>query len=476
MADIQETLLDQWAKRAVWLDGCDIETEYRQAREEGRSLASVEQEFQALIATPRTGPEWRNAVGGARGREWMQRVGDLIDRVQTLPFRADYQYEEPSDLDGIRQSRPASVDLPLWSGSDLEWERRLHGALLGRTIGCMLGKPVEGWDVASIRVTAEATGNWPLTDYLRKPTEAEDAAIETQSPKHRLHSWHAPMLRGTMHGMVEDDDTNYTTIGYSIVREFGKDFQPLDVAVYWCQNVPILHTCTAERIAYRNFVVNVLPPQSATARNPYREWIGAQIRADYFGYANPGNPTRAAEWAWRDASISHIKNGIYGEMWVAAMLAAAYVENDWVKVIRTGLAQIPALCRLREDIEGILTLYAEGVNYDGAVAAIHKQWNETNPHDWCHTNSNAQIVALGLLYGEDDFEKTITRAVMAGFDTDCNGATCGSLWGVKHGFDAIPNKWSEPISDTLRTGVVGYHEVAISKLAADMLETARKER
>ena len=103
---------------------------------------------------------------------------------------------------------------------------------------------------------------------------------------------------------------------------------------------------------------------------------------------------------------------------------------------------------------------------------VRTQWNEMSAHHWCHTNSNAQIVAVGLLWGGDDYEQTITRAVMPGFDTDCNGATCGSLWGVRHGVDELPRKWTRPMHDLVRTGVAGYHEVKISQLAEEMVHVA----
>jgi len=47
-----------------------------------------------------------------------------------------------------------------------------------------------------------------------------------------------------------------------------------------------------------------------TYRNPFREYIDAQIRADLFGYTAPGLPKIAAQRAWRDARISHVKNGV----------------------------------------------------------------------------------------------------------------------------------------------------------------------
>jgi ADP-ribosylglycohydrolase len=163
-------------------------------------------------------------------------------------------------------------------------------------------------------------------------------------------------------------------------------------------------------------------------------------------------------------------------MWVAAMLAAAAVETDWIRIIRAGLAQVPARCRLRADVEKILVLHAAGAPYEEAVDRVHVQWSEGVAHHWCHTNSNAQMVAIGLLYGGGDFETTIGCAVMPGFDTDCNGATCGSLWGMKHGVAALPAKWTRPMHGLLRTGVAGYHEVRIGSLAEEMVEVALRNR
>ncbi len=111
---------------------------------------------------------------------------------------------------------------------------------------------------------------------------------------------------------------------------------------------------TAERQTYSNFVRGFKPLIMSIYRNPFREFIGAQIRADLFGYIAPASPDLAASLAYRDASLSHTKNGIYGEMFIAAAISAALVSNDLEKVINAALSQVPEKSRLTEMARNVI--------------------------------------------------------------------------------------------------------------------------
>jgi len=93
---------------------------------------------------------------------------------------------------------------------------------------------------------------------------------------------------------------------------------------------------------------------AAEYRNPCREWIGALIRADGYGYVSPGAPETAARLAYRDAVLSHRKNGIYGAMFVAAMIAAGFIVHDVHELIRLGLRKIPQRSRLASAVRATL--------------------------------------------------------------------------------------------------------------------------
>ncbi len=96
------------------------------------------------------------------------------------------------------------------------------------------------------------------------------------------------------------------------------------------------------------------------------------------------------------------------------------------------------------------------------------------PAGGCGTNAtcrqdNVCVCAAGYSDCDGNLGTTGNGCECAGM---CNGATCGGLWGVKHGVRALPEKWTRPMRDTVRTGVDGFHEVKISELARQMAVVA----
>jgi ADP-ribosylglycohydrolase len=429
----------------------DLATEFTQCAEEGLDVAPLRGLFDAVAAMP-YGP-LRRRVHEA-----------LFFVLSRLPAAAGYPYDEPSDLESILAARTPDGEVSPVRPDPAALEDKLRGAWYGRICGCLLGKPVEGIRSEDFWPLLRETGNWPLHRYLLW-SDMTDGIVE----KTRFD------LRGktyadTVPCAPVDDDTNYTALAQLLIEEKGRGFTSEDVAAFWLRHQPKDAYFTAEQITFRNLTLGYAPPFSARFRNPYREWIGAQIRGDYFGYINPGDSAAAAEMAWRDARISHVKNGIYGEMFAAAMIAAAAVTDDLRSILFAGLAQIPARSRLREAVLSVVAGFERGVSYDDCVAAIHRKYDEHTGHGWCHTISNAMIVSAALLYGRGDFGRSICLAVQACFDTDCNGATVGSVIGMRNGASAVDAAWTAPLNGTLETSIVRIGAVSIDRLVSKTLE------
>lgn len=419
-----------------------LRTEYRQSLEEGRDVARYQKVFESVAE-----------LSPDRYKEALADV--LFNVVKDAPQREEYPYNEPSDLENIRKLR-AKTDRTFHPAENLR--NRLYGAWIGRISGCALGKPLEGIRRGELEKVLKATGNYPLHRHVR------DGELTEEILGSVTYNLRGRCFADTLDFEPADDDTNYTVLGMKLIERHGRDFTPADVADIWVALQPKNAYCTAERVAFRNFVNGYVPPFSAEYKNAYREWIGAQIRADYFGYVNPGDPETAAEMAWRDASISHIKNGIYGEMLVAAMLAAAACTGDIREVIACGMAEIPATSRMYEQLACLLENVDGGMTYEVWSRDFHSRWDEADPYDWCHVLSNAELVVASLLYGGGDYAKSICMAVENGFDTDCNGATVGSILGMMRGIDGIPEEWYAFFHDTLDTSIFGVGKVNVADL------------
>ena len=95
-------------------------------------------------------------------------------------------------------------------------------------------------------------------------------------------------------------------------------------------------------------------------------------------------------------------------------------------------------------------------------------------YHWVHTINNAALVVMGLMVAQRDFETSIVVAVRGGWDTDCNGATAGSICGLLLGAGALPQKWTSVLNDRLISAVYGFSECRISDLAKRSHEIAKK--
>lgn len=436
--------LEDWENYA-----CLLETEYVQCMEEGRDVMHLHGLLSEITKLP-----------NSRYKEALADTAFAL--LMSAPQQSGYAYYEPSDYKEIYRVSRHTPPVPVKKDSVLL--DKIKGAWLGRVCGCLLGKPIEGIRLNELIPLLKETGNYPMNRYILAADLSDGLCgrytFELAGKCYPDTIAHAP----------SDDDTNYLIMANLLVKQHGRDFTAADVSRLWLAVQSKNAYFTAERIAYRNFMNGYLPPESAQYKNPYREWIGAQIRGDYFGYINPGNPEAAAEMAFRDASISHVKNGIYGEMFVAAMLAKAAVCGDIEAVIRAGLSEIPESSRLHEQITRVLDGYAAGLSFDKLMQElILSQYDDRNGHHWCHTISNAMIVTGALLYGGGDYGRTICLAVQSGFDTDCNGATAGSILGMICGAAAIPEEWSAPVNGLLDSTIFGAGTVSLDDMAESTL-------
>jgi ADP-ribosylglycohydrolase len=234
--------------------------------------------------------------------------------------------------------------------------------------------------------------------------------------------------------------------------------------------LPVLSTFTAERVAYVNSLSGIQPPKTALLRNPYREWIGAQIRADIWGWASPAQPSRAAELAWRDASLSHVRNGIYGEVFFAAAIASSFDCDDIRGIISTALRFIPPQSRFAEAIRFVLALPVEKMSWEETVNLIDEKYGS---YHWVHAINNAALVVAALLSSDNDFGRAIGNVVMGGWDTDSNGATVGSIMGTMLGADKLPHQWIEPLHDRIRSSLKGFDNATFSDLARRTVRVAQ---
>lgn len=266
---------------------------------------------------------------------------------------------------------------------------------------------------------------------------------------------------------LPNDDLDLQLVWLITLEEKGIELKASTLGQYWLTYI------TPHWMEYGNSKINMrsglMPPLSGIVNNPYKDSCGAYIRSEIWACIAPGCPGLAAQYAYEDAIVDHGDGeGMYAEIFCAALESAAFVEKDTNKLIDIGLSHIPENCGVASAVKCVLQAYHSGKTWLEArdeildkhrghymeYAGISDRDREKGFADGIvgyDAPSNIAIVILAWLYAEGDFGQMMIIAVNCGEDTDCTAATLGSIYGIIHGIAGIPQNWIDPIGRNIKT-------------------------
>lgn len=183
--------------------------------------------------------------------------------------------------------------------------------------------------------------------------------------------------------------------------------------------------------------------------NVHANDIDFQIESDFIGSMAPGLPQATNQFCNTVGRIMNYGDGLYGGMFIAGMYAAAFFDNDPFEVVRQGLACIPAKSKYATVIRDVLQgAIQHPEDWTKTWQIIEDKWDHS---DVCpggvlkpfniDASINGAYVAIGLLYGNKDLEKTMQIAARCGQDADCNASSAAGILGTILGMESIPQKY-----------------------------------
>jgi hypothetical protein len=210
----------------------------------------------------------------------------------------------------------------------------------------------------------------------------------------------------------------------------------------------------ANRGARMNIWNGIMPPESGHPDyNLHADDIDFQIEADYIGLMSPGMPQTSNKICDKIGHIMNYGDGVYGGMFVSALYAAAYFENDIKQVLYTAMKSLPDESQYHKILSDVIDGYQRNpTDWRKTWKEVYEKWGET---DICCALSefnidaklNGAFIAMGLLYGEGDFEKSMEISTRCGADSDCNPSNCAGVMGIILGYDKFPTAWTKYIDE-----------------------------
>lgn len=334
---------------------------------------------------------------------------------------------------------------------------QIYAGWLGKMIGIRQGALIEGWTSQKIQETyGEIEGYF--THYDGKLFAADD---DSNGPVFFLRAL--------------TDKKNGSTMSEKDVAEALLNYAPFEHGFFWWGGYGI----STEHTAYLNLRNGMEAPESGSIKQNghiVAEQIGGQIFIDCWGLVSPGNPKQAADLARKAASVTHDGEGVFGGIFIACCISAAFDKKTISEVLETGLQYIPAESAYAKMVRDVQRFHEKNQdNWRICLSWVQKNYGYDKYGGNCHIIPNAAIIVLSLLYGEGGFSKTLNICNMCGWDTDCNAGNVGAIMGVFAGMDGIDfSKWAEELKDLLIcSSTIGYFNIrTISEYAAELVMCA----
>ena len=185
----------------------------------------------------------------------------------------------------------------------------------------------------------------------------------------------------------------------------------------------------------------VVPPQTGSvAHNPHAWYnLSGQFCTESYGLIAPGMPQAAAELGLYYAHIAVSEEPLQAaQYWTSLISLRAFHEGTLAEAMRLALAAVdPKSCMAEVVADSRRLFQAHPGDWKAARQEFDKKWRLQRGWNANSTPVNGGFVCLALLYGNDDFYRTMQLAMALGHDADCNAATAATVVGVRTGFKRI---------------------------------------
>jgi hypothetical protein len=304
-------------------------------------------------------------------------------------------------------------------------QNKIKGGWAGQTIGVVYGAPVEFKYQGSL-----------IDDQMNIPWN-----------EHYVKYWWDKKP-----GLFDDIYTDLNFV--NAFEKHGLDASADSIARHWSNTA--YHLAHANQASRYNILNGMMPPASGYWKNnPHADDIDFQIEADFIGFMAPGMVNAATDIADRVGHVMNSGDGWYGGVFVSAMYSLAFVSDDPVYIVEQAIQTIPAGTKFHDCIADVIAWHKQYPNdWKQTWFEVQKKWNldvGCPKGAFLGFNIDAKInsayVAIGMLYGNGDFSKSIDIAARCGQDADCNPATVGGVLGVMLGYDKIPDFWLKPLQE-----------------------------